>query len=483
MLFNSLEFILFFSLVTVIYFLLPHRYRWFHLLISSCVFYMFFIPVYIFILFFTIIIDYYAGILIEGTLEKTRKKRWLVMSLIANVGILCVFKYCNFFIENVNTLFGYDVAAGQGIPYLSIILPIGLSFHTFQAMSYTIEVYRGNQKAERHLGIYALYVMFYPQLVAGPIERPQNILHQFYEKHEFEYTRVVSGLRLMLWGMFKKVVIADNLSNVVNVIYSNPDEQNGLTYLIAALFFSFQIYCDFSGYSDIAVGSARVMGFDLMKNFNVPYISSSIKEFWARWHISLSSWFRDYLYIPLGGSRVSKFKRYRNLMIVFLLSGLWHGANWTFIAWGALHGAFNSIEMAVAKKLSGKYVNRCIKLLKVIFIFSFVSFAWIFFRSASIQQALLIIKTIFTGTVPAVFNYLAGKPVFIGLGEYTIQTVLLLFLTLCLFYFTDWLKEKEQIKVYFMNHSVFRTACYFMLFYGILFYGFFGNTQFIYFQF
>ncbi len=301
MLFNSLEFVIFFPVVTLLYFLLPHRFRWLHLLAASCVFYMFFIPAYILILAFTIVIDYFAGILIENARGKSRKI-FLATSLAANIGVLFVFKYYNFFSENlaqIASLLNVEYA----LPALSILLPVGLSFHTFQAMSYTIEVYRGNQKAERHFGIYALYVMFYPQLVAGPIERPQSLIHQFYERHDFDSNRVSNGLKLMLWGLFKKIVVADNLAVFVDAVYNQPRAWDGVNLIIATIFFAFQIYCDFSGYSDIAIGAAEVMGFKLMTNFNRPYHSKSISEFWKRWHISLSTWFRDYLYIPLGGNR------------------------------------------------------------------------------------------------------------------------------------------------------------------------------------
>jgi D-alanyl-lipoteichoic acid acyltransferase DltB (MBOAT superfamily) len=284
---------------------------------------MVFVPVYILILGGTIIIDYYAGILLENT-EGKKRKVFLIASLIANIGVLAVFKYYNFLNNNLSVLlnsFGYK----NSIPNLGILLPIGLSFHTFQAMSYTIEVYRRKQKAERHFGIYALYVMFYPQLVAGPIERPQNMLHQFYEKHYFDFERIIDGLKLMLWGLFIKLVIADRLAIFVNAVYNNPEKHSGLTLAIATIFFAFQIYCDFSGYSNIAIGAARVMGFKLMTNFNRPYFSRSIAEFWKRWHISLSTWFSDYLYIPLGGNRVSVPRWYFNLFFVFLVSGLWHG--------------------------------------------------------------------------------------------------------------------------------------------------------------
>ncbi len=346
MLFNSFHFLVFFILITTIYFALNHKYRWALLLISSCYFYMAFVPVYILILGFTIVIDYFAGILIERSVGK-RRKSILIISLISNIGVLVVFKYYNFIIENFSHLLG-SIGLNNHLPYLSILLPIGLSFHTFQAMSYTIEIYRGKQLAERHFGIYALYVMFYPQLVAGPIERPQNILHQFFEKHDFDYIRVTDGLKLMMWGLFKKVVIADRLALFVNQVYDSPTNYQGIPLIIASVFFSFQIYCDFSGYSDLAIGAAKVMGFNLMKNFNRPYFSKTISEFWKRWHISLSTWFRDYLYIPLGGNRKAKYRWYYNLFITFLISGLWHGANWTYIIWGSLHGSYLIIGLSAS---------------------------------------------------------------------------------------------------------------------------------------
>jgi len=287
------------------------------------------------------------------------------------------------------------------IPYLKILLPIGLSFHTFQAMSYTIEVYRGNQKAEKHFGIYALYVMFYPQLVAGPIERPQNMIHQFHEKKYFNYDNALLGLNLIVFGLFKKLVVADRLSVYVNEVYADLGNANTISAVIACFFFSIQIYCDFSGYSDIARGTAKFMGFDLMLNFNRPYLATSVIEFWTRWHISLSTWFRDYVYIPLGGNRNGKFNWYRNLIIVFLLSGLWHGANWTFIIWGGLHAFFIIFEIAtfgvsenVSKNILGNKFRFARSLLNQIITFILVTFAWVFFRSTSIVQAFEILKTI-----------------------------------------------------------------------------------------
>ena len=402
MLFNSLEFLIFFPTVTILYFVLPHRFRWALLLIASCYFYMVFKPVYILILGFTIVIDFFAGIYIEKSQGKQRKL-FLTLSLIANIGVLAIFKYYNFLNFNFTWLLeGLDLK--NPIPFLNILLPIGLSFHTFQAMSYTIEVYRGNQKAEHHFGIYALYVMFYPQLVAGPIERPQNVIHQFYEKHTFDYQRVTDGLKLMAWGMFKKVVIADRLAVMVEEVYKYPYNYNGIPLIVATFFFSIQIFCDFSGYSDIALGSAQVMGFRLMKNFDRPYFSKTISEFWRRWHISLSSWFKDYLYISLGGNRVSKWRREYNLFVVFLISGIWHGASWTFVIWGAIHGFY-----LVFANLTVDFRNRIVefiginklpflyKIVQILTIFCLTSFAWIFFRATKIQEATYIAGNLFNG--------------------------------------------------------------------------------------
>ncbi len=397
MLFNSFTFLIFFPVVATIYFVLPHRWRWAWLLAASCYFYMAFIPVYILILFFTIAIDYAAGILIENA-EGKRRKLWLVMSIVANVGVLAVFKYFNFLTSNANAIaevfhWPYE------FPILGIILPIGLSFHTFQAMSYTIEVYRGRQQAERNLGIYALYVMFFPQLVAGPIERPQNLLHQFYEKHFFEYERVTSGLRKMAMGLFMKVVIADRLARYVNVVYTTPTDFQGLSLVVATFFFAFQIYCDFAGYSLVAIGTAEVMGFRLMNNFDRPYLSRSISEFWSRWHISLSSWFRDYVYIPLGGNRVEVPRWYFNLFITFLLSGLWHGANWTFVIWGGLNGFY--LIFSLLTQRARESFNRAIGLsraprlhavISTLITFTLICIAWVFFRAHTLNDALHVLR-------------------------------------------------------------------------------------------
>ncbi|MBI3220361.1 MAG: MBOAT family protein [Bacteroidetes bacterium] len=389
MLFNSIQFALFFLVVTIVFFLIPHRFRWIHLLIASCVFYCAFVPIYILILFFTILIDYIAGIYIEDA-QGARRKLLLTISLVSNLGVLAFFKYYNFFIENVNALIQTLGLQVHEVPYLNILLPIGLSFHTFQAMSYVIEVYRGNQKAERHLGLYSLYVLFYPQLVAGPIERPQNVLHQFREEKKFDSSEAISGLQQMIWGLFKKVVVADQLAIYVNSIYNNWEVNTGFTLLFATYCFAFQIYCDFSGYSDIALGAARVMGYRLMTNFSLPYFSKSVTEFWRRWHISLSSWLKDYLYISLGGNRLGKWKTYRNLILTMLLGGLWHGASWNFVIWGFLNGIYLSIEKVfdINKIRASSLLFKCGQ---VFITFHLICLTWIFFRANTFKQAIGIL--------------------------------------------------------------------------------------------
>ena len=399
MLFNSVKVLIFFPLVTACFFLLPHRFRWAFLLLASCVFYMAFIPVYILFLLLLITIDYTTAIWIEKA-EGAGRKWFLVVSILSTCLALFVFKYFDFF---NNTAASWMALAGYHYKpqHLGWLLPIGLSFHTFQSLSYVIEVYNGRQKAERNVGIYALYVMFYPQLVAGPIERPGHLLKQFYQVQSFKYEGVSAGLKLMAWGMLKKVVIADRLALFVNSAYTSPASVEGITLLLATVFFAFQIYCDFSGYTDIAIGAAKVMGFDLVKNFNRPYISQSVAEFWKRWHISLSSWFRDYVYIPLGGNRVSVPVWTLNILITFLISGLWHGANWTFVIWGLLNGIYIVVGRATEKVrallcariglTSRVGWHRAVKILTT---FVLVNIGWVFFRAGTVQDAFYIIKKI-----------------------------------------------------------------------------------------
>ncbi|HEV2972798.1 MAG TPA: MBOAT family O-acyltransferase [Pirellulales bacterium] len=404
MLFNSLEFACFFPLVTLAYFALPHSWRWALLVAASCWFYARFVPAYILILGATIVVDYSAGILMESYPRHKQSILWA--SILSNVGFLFFFKYFNFVNANVSWLTN-SMGLHNPVGSLDILLPIGLSFHTFQAMSYTIEVYRGAQRAERHFGIYALYVMFYPQLVAGPIERPQNMLPQFRERHYFDDRRVTAGLRLMLWGSFKKIIIADRLALPVGIYFSHPSDFQGLAPLVAAILFAFQIYCDFSGYCDIALGAAEVMGFRLMSNFDRPYFARSIGDFWRRWHISLSTWFRDYVYLPLGGSRVGHVRWVRNILIVFMLSGLWHGANWTYVVWGALHGIFLIVGRAtkplrqhVADRSGFASWPRVQAAWQILVTFLLVCVGWVFFRAGNVTEAWFICRKLVGGIWP-----------------------------------------------------------------------------------
>jgi D-alanyl-lipoteichoic acid acyltransferase DltB (MBOAT superfamily) len=453
---------------TILYYALPHRFRWAFLLAISCYFYMVFRPIYILILAGTIVVDYVAGLFLESTTNPRRKKIFLVASIIANVGVLAVFKYYNFINDNLTELLGVFHLKNE-IPMLRILLPIGLSFHTFQAMSYTIEVYRGKQQAEKHFGMYALYVMFYPQLVAGPIERPQNILHQLKEKVVFNYDHIVSGLKLILWGLFVKVVIADRLSIYVDIVYNSPEHHSAISSLVATLFFTFQIYCDFSGYSSIAIGCAKVLGIDLMINFRRPYMSTSIREFWSRWHISLSTWFRDYLYIPLGGNRVSLYRNMFNLFFVFLVSGLWHGANWTFIIWGALHGFYLIMEIVFDRLVPSIKLPRSIRW---ILNFVLVAIAWVFFRASNFQTAKQILKNIYT---------FKPGPLYIGNASYLVYS----FFAILFLFAAEYNAEKlnNRYAWLYSERKVLRWSAYLLLILTLLSIGVFNGGQFIYFQF
>lgn len=499
MLFNSLSFLVFFPLVTILYFLAspPSKtglgHRWIVLLLSSCLFYMWFIPQYILILALTIVVDYFAGIYIEKSEGKKRKK-YLALSIITTCAILFFFKYFNFFNANFEFIaksFGLNYPIGA----LRILLPIGLSFHTFQSLSYVIEVYRGNQRAEKHFGIFSLYVMFYPQLVAGPIERPQNLLHQFREHYTFDYERVTSGLKLMAWGLFKKVVIADRLAFVVGNVYSSPYEHSGVALSIATVFFAFQIYCDFSGYSDVAIGSAQVMGFKLMDNFNRPYFSKSISEFWKRWHISLSTWFKDYFYLSLGGNRCSKPRWQFNLFLTFLVSGLWHGANWTYVAWGAVNGFYlvfaiwtKQLRSQIFEKSFAFHFPRIFKLYQVLITFFLVCIAWVFFRAANIKEAIYIIGHFNRGWTQFFellrngglhFNTTNGLG--LGVSMYSIITSFsLIGFLICV----HLLQRHRSMRFMLKNQPrVIRWSFYYAIVLAIIFLGVYGENQFIYFQF
>lgn len=460
MLFNSFHFLIFFIVVFLIYFNVSTRWQWLVLFISSCIFYADFVPKYLLILFAIILIDYFAGIAIEKKQGLPRK--WILwISILANLSILIYFKYFNFIIENLALYF----KSLDGL-LLHVVLPIGLSFHVFQSLSYTIEVYRGHQKAERHLGIYAVYVLYFPQLVAGPIERPQNLLSQFHKSHQFDLERWYSGLGLIFAGLFKKVVVADTLSLLSNQVFKDPSGYGAFSLWIALTFFGFQIYCDFSGYSDIARGVSRILGIELMKNFDHPYWSTSIGEFWRRWHISLSTWFRDYVYIPLGGGQISSISKARNIMTVFLLSGLWHGAQWNFLIWGCIHGIAITIENSLLYRLilKQRWIGR-IWCLAVIF------YSWVFFRAANFQDAINFSRGLFSEPTKG----------FIFLKNHELSEAIFVLAMLLIF---EKIQEKYNLWTKIISSpTILRDVCIGALTFIFLVFGQFGKNSFIYFQF
>lgn len=402
MIFNSAEFLVFYPLVLLFYFVLPKKLKWPLLLAASYFFYMIWNPPLIFLILFTTAVSYVSAIIIEKTENKARKKFWLAMTLITSLGVLFFFKYFNFLADSAISVWNFFGGNADDL-VLKLILPVGISFYTFQTLSYVIDVYRGDIKAERHFGWYALFVSFFPQLVAGPIERPDNLLPQLKADHKLEASNAFAGIQKMAVGFFKKIVVADLIAEFVNSVYNSPESATGFGIVIASVLFSVQIYCDFSGYTDIAIGCARVMGIRLMQNFNRPYQARSIKEFWARWHISLSTWFRDYLYIPLGGNRCSKARHFFNIFVVFFVSGLWHGASWTFVIWGVLHGVYQIVGALTKKPRERIYKALKIKTESLAFVlwqrfwtFVLVCFSWIFFRANSFSDALLLIQRLFT---------------------------------------------------------------------------------------
>jgi len=407
MTFNSLDFLIFYPIVLLLHFLTPLKYRWIPLLGASLVFYMWWSAPLFFLILFTTVVSWVCSIIIEKTDNQKKKKLCLTLTLLTSLGVLFFFKYYNFLAGSamsIGALFGADFDAT-----LNLILPVGISFYTFQTLSYAIDVYRGDIKTEHHFGYYFLFVTFFPQLVAGPIERPDNLLPQLRKPYKWNWDDAIAGGKRMLAGFFKKIVVADLLATYVNAVYNDPASSSGLGIVVASAMFAVQIYCDFSGYTDIAIGCARVMGIHLMQNFNRPYSARTIKEFWARWHISLSTWFRDYLYIPLGGNRCKPFRRWMNVMIVFLVSGLWHGAAWTFVIWGFLHGAYQIIggltlkkRQALCEKLHINRESTGFHIYQQILTCVLVTFAWIFFRANSTGDLMILLGHLFTGwNVPA----------------------------------------------------------------------------------
>ena len=376
--------------VFVLHWLLPHKYRWALLLVSSCYFYMSWNPNYIVLILSATVVSYLAGILLVKTEQPGQRKAILVSAVGICLSLLFFFKYFNFFSDSVVRLLGLFSIRLHPVT-LKVLLPVGISFYTFQTLSYVIDVYRGKVKPEHHFGIYATFVSFFPQLVAGPIERTENLLPQISREKTFRYDQAAYGLKLMAWGFFKKLAIADVLGPLADQAYANLAGCSTLDLLAAVLCFALQIYCDFSGYSDIAIGSAKLLGIDLMTNFRSPYFAKSIREFWSRWHISLSTWFRDYVYIPLGGSRRGKGKTCRNLLITFLVSGLWHGANWTFVVWGGLHGLAQVLEKLLSK---GK---QRLPVLRQAGVFLFCCITWVFFRAESFCDAFCLLSELGRG--------------------------------------------------------------------------------------
>lgn len=495
MLFNSYGFLVFFPIVVVIYFLLPKRISYLWLLAASYYFYMGWNAKYALLLLVSTTITYVSGMLIQWLNDrhpdKICAKKWVVAgSFISNLAILFFFKYFNFTIESMNTVLRYiDLPTIN--TSLDVLLPVGISFYTFQALGYTVDVYRGEIRAERNFFRYALFVSFFPQLVAGPIERSKNLLNQLQNPKSFSYERMCDGLMMMIWGYFLKLVIADRIAIFVDNMYGNVGVYDGRYLLLASVLFAVQIYCDFAGYSTIAIGAAEVMGFQLMDNFNSPYLSQSVAEFWRRWHISLSSWFKDYLYIPLGGNRKGKVRKYINIMIVFLVSGLWHGANWSYVVWGGLNGIyqvvgaiFTPVRNRIKKKLHLKKSPLPLMIIYMIVTFILVDFTWIFFRADNVQHAFAVIDSIFNmnnqvllenGTL---YDLGLSRPNFIVLG---VSLVILLAADICKY-------RGIKVRSVILNlNIVIRWAVIIAGILGILVFGIWGSgysaTNFIYFQF
>lgn len=493
MLFNSTEFLIFFPIVLIIYFIVPRKVRYIWLLIASYYFYMSLNPQYLILLIVLTLLTYFTGIFMEKGTPKA-KKCCMVVCLIVSLGILCVFKYSGFVIDSIN-----DILTGLHMqPVAAVfnpILPVGISFYTFQAVGYMLDVYRGNGKAERNIAKYALFVSFFPNILSGPIERGKNILPQIdglKDQKLWDYDRITSGAVLMLWGYFQKMVIADRVALLVNEVYDNYRIHGAVAIIVATLFFSVQVYCDFASYSNMAIGAARIMGIDLMRNFETPYFAKSVGEFWRRWHISLSTWFKDYLYIPLGGNRCSKIRHYFNLMVVFLVSGLWHGASWGYVVWGALHGAYQVIGIQtkalrnrIAEKLQFKTESFSYKLMQVGMTFSMVGFAWIFFRAEDVGQAGGMISRLFTRWDPWT---LFDESVYTwGLERKEFWIAVFAVMVLLVVDLVRRIKKQDIIQMLNTQCIWFRWGLYLLLLFAVVILGYYGPTYdpqaFLYFAF
>lgn len=477
MLFNSLEFIIFFVVVIGLYYILPHKFGWVLLLISSCIFYMAWRMELIVLILFTTFVNYFCALKIHNSNSPGLRKNILILSMAINFGLLIFFKYLMFISHSFKWIYEY-FGLIYPIGEFDIILPMGISFYTFQAASYTIDIYRKEYEPEKNFFKFALFITFFPQLVAGPIERADNLLGQLFTEKSFDTDNFSMGIKYMLMGFFKKIVIADRVAMLVNNVYNNVTDYRGIALIIATFMFTFQIYCDFSGYSDIAKGSAKCLGINLMENFDKPYLSASIKEFWRRWHISLSTWFKDYVYIPLGGSRCSLVKNYRNLFVTFMISGLWHGASWTFVIWGMLHGVYQIIG-----SIKNKIIPfRLPKILSVPITFCFVAFAWIFFRGNNISDCVYIVQNLFSDFDSLSFQYAYETMLGLGLGSFEIVMV-----TVCILWLmvTELISYKSNIHLLLNKLPfVFRLAYYYCVTVAIIALGVFGSGgEFIYFQF
>ena len=498
MLFNSIHFLFFFPIVIFIYFLIPQKAKYIWLLIASYYFYMCWNVKYAALLFFSTLVTYMSGYFLQKIkdsslthdVKKRRMNLCVAASFVLNLSILFVFKYFYFALENINQILTHlNITALT--PSFDIILPVGISFYTFQALSYTMDVYRDDIKAERNFLKYALFVSFFPQLVAGPIERSKNLLKQLNKEDHFNYANLCDGVYLMIWGYFLKLVLADRIALVVDTVYGNHTQYGGMYLIVATVLFAFQIYCDFAGYSTIAMGAAKIMGFTLMDNFNAPYLSQSVSEFWRRWHISLSSWFKDYLYIPLGGNRNGQIRKYLNLFIVFAVSGLWHGANWTYVIWGSLNAIFQilgSLLKGVRKKfaqtLKLQTDSLSAKLVKVLFTFILVDFSWIFFRASDVGQAFDIIKSMLTVHNPWIL--FDNSLYIIGISQKSFHIMIL---GLILLLISDFLKYKNicvreiiQKQDFWFRCLVIVLSIWFIMVFGIWGTGY-DEAGFIYFQF
>jgi len=483
MLFNSLDYLIFFPVVVALYFAIPVKWRWLLLLIASYFFYMCWKAEYVILIIISTLVDYFAGLKMGQMTSRKKKKPYLVLSILINLGMLIGFKYLNFFTESTNMLFR-EFSIDQQWPLFNILLPVGISFYIFQSLSYTIDVYRGTVQPERNAGKFALYVSFFPQLVAGPIERSGNLLPQVNHPLAFDQQRLVSGLKLMLWGFFKKVVIADRLGMFVSKVYENPTEFSGLPVILATVLFTFQLYCDFSGYTDIARGSARIMGYDLMINFNRPLVAKSLRDFWNRWHISLTTWFRDYLLYSLPytkGKKIVIGKLYRNLIITYLVMGLWHGAAWTFVIFGLFHGILLVLETIAEKQRNWFFEKSRINdvpfiktTLSILITFSILAFSVLFFRANSLRDSILLMTNAIDFS-----NF--GQSLKVILKDYEVLFGMLMLIGLMV---AEYLQNKYNlVRMISARPVVVRWPVYIGFFFFVLLFGVLHKQMFIYFQF